>query len=263
MARKPISEDTQKAILLKSRRRCCLCFWLKGIDEVQKGQIAHIDQDNENAEESNLAFLCFDHHDEYDGTTRLAKGLKPNEVVHWRDELYREMEYRFRSFQKRGFEVSIARFKWLGPNEEFTAVLRLKNVGEVAARSPTVTIRLPREIGGTLPERREEFGPIVMGTRMSMPVFDPFAASESRQDIFEPNGRVCVWELGGRNPLLMPGHSDTFNALLFRFDVTLPGSEVSLEYRVDAEDCPPSTGTMKGVVPSRFEDFYLNVQDDR
>ena len=111
MARKPIPDDTQNAILLKSRRRCCLCFWLKGIDEVQKGQIAHLDQDNANPAEENLAFLCFDHHDDYDGTTRLAKGLKPNEVRHWRDELYREMEYRFRSFQKRGFELSIIGFK--------------------------------------------------------------------------------------------------------------------------------------------------------
>ena len=97
MARKKISTETEAHILLKSRRRCCLCFWLDGVDEVQKGQIAHLDQNNQNAQEDNLAFLCFDHHDEFDGKTRIAKGLKETEVKSWRDELYKEMEHRFGS----------------------------------------------------------------------------------------------------------------------------------------------------------------------
>jgi len=84
MARKSIPEDTQKAILLKSRRRCCLCFWLDGRDEVLKGQFAHLDGDPENNAEDNLSFLCLEHHDEYDGRTRIAKGLRESEVRHWR-----------------------------------------------------------------------------------------------------------------------------------------------------------------------------------
>lgn len=95
MARKAIPDDVQQRILTRSRRRCCLCFWLTGRDEVQKGQIAHLDQDNENADEENLAFLCFDHHDEYDGVPRLAKGLRESEVRHWRDLLYAEMNIAF------------------------------------------------------------------------------------------------------------------------------------------------------------------------
>ena len=87
--RKAIPNEVQKNVLIKSRRRCCLCFGLEGRDEDQKGQIAHLDGDNENAAEDNLAFLCFDHHDEFDGTTRLAKGLREDEVKHWRDHLYR------------------------------------------------------------------------------------------------------------------------------------------------------------------------------
>ena len=75
MARKRISTETEKQVLLKSRRRCCLCFWLDGVDEVQKGQIAHLDQNNQNPQVGNLVFLCLEHHDEYDGTTRIAKGL--------------------------------------------------------------------------------------------------------------------------------------------------------------------------------------------
>ena len=38
--------------------------------------------------------MCFDHHDEYDGTTRIAKGLTEAEVKTWRYELYKEMELR-------------------------------------------------------------------------------------------------------------------------------------------------------------------------
>lgn len=95
MARKPIPEAVQNSILLKCRRRCCLCFWLEGKGEVLKGQIAHLDQNNENNAEDNLCFLCLDHHDEYDGTTRLAKGLKENEVRTWRDQLYEKWSIGF------------------------------------------------------------------------------------------------------------------------------------------------------------------------
>lgn len=97
MARKAIPEETQVNVLLKSRRRCCLCFWLKGEDEVVKGQLAHLDGNNENAAEDNLVFLCMNHHDEYDSTTRLSKGLQENEVKRCRDSLYEEMEHRFRT----------------------------------------------------------------------------------------------------------------------------------------------------------------------
>ena len=107
MSRKPIPEGTQTSILLKSRRRCCLCFWLKGEDEVKKGQFAHLDGNHENPSERNLAFLCFEHHDEYDSTTRLSKGLREPEIKKWRDELYKEMTYRFKTINRHGFDLSI------------------------------------------------------------------------------------------------------------------------------------------------------------
>ncbi len=105
MTRKAISDELQNSVLLKSRRRCCLCFWLEGIDEVVKGQIAHLDQNPQNAEEQNLVFLCHNHHDEYDSRTSTSKGLKEGEVRKWRDELYREMEYRFRTVQSRELAI--------------------------------------------------------------------------------------------------------------------------------------------------------------
>jgi hypothetical protein len=94
--RSTVNDSAQTSVLTKSRRRCCLCFWLMGEDEMMKGQIAHLDHDSSNSEESNLCFLCFNHHDEYDSSTRQSKGLRESEVRHWRDELYREMAYRFR-----------------------------------------------------------------------------------------------------------------------------------------------------------------------
>jgi hypothetical protein len=250
MARKPISADTQKVILLKSRRRCCLCFWLESRDEVLKGQFAHLDNDPENNAEDNIAFLCFNHHDEYDGKTRIAKGLREKEVRHWRDELYREMEYRFHTLKKRGFELSIAQFLWLGPNDEFKARLSLMNTGELAVRSPTVSICLPKNVGGELPERHQtlEAGPF--GVIGSVPIFEPWKAYEKTLDLFEPGGRVVIKELGGINPVLMPGHSFDFEALVFRLTDYPEGSSIELEYRVDAEGITPFRGKLVSRVPT-------------
>ena len=261
MSRKAIPDDVQNSILTKSRRRCCLCFWLDGRDEVQKGQIAHLDQNNENAEEDNLAFLCFDHHDEYDGVPRLAKGLREREVRHWRDELYREMEYRFRTVRKRGFELSIVGFVLLGPDDEFKANFRLKNTGECEARSPTVSIRLPSNVRGELPPEEETWssgGMVAVNTAAC----DPFAISESRQDFFEPNGRVAIKEMGGINPLLMPGHSWDFEGLLFHLQDFPPGTTIDLDYRVDAEGLSTSIGRLSATVPSQPEDFLDDDDDD-
>lgn len=94
--RKPILDSAQTAVLTKSRRRCCLCFWLNGEDELMKGQIAHLDGDSSTSDEENLCFLCLNHHDEYDSSTSQSKGYRESEVRHWREELYREMVYRFR-----------------------------------------------------------------------------------------------------------------------------------------------------------------------
>ncbi len=98
--RPPIPLPTERAVLIKSRRRCCLCFWLKGIDEVQRGQIAHLDHDRTNNNEDNLCFLCTkEHHDDYDSKRSQSKGLQKGEVKYYRDELYKEMELRFYSLE--------------------------------------------------------------------------------------------------------------------------------------------------------------------
>ena len=98
--RPPIPLPTERSVLTKSRRRCCLCFWLEGIDEAQRGQIAHLDQNPTNNNEDNLCFLCTkEHHDDYDSTRSQSKGLQKGEVKQWRDELYKEMQLRFYSLE--------------------------------------------------------------------------------------------------------------------------------------------------------------------
>ena len=88
ITRPKIPEAIQTEVLVKSRRRCCICYGLKRDDEVKKGQIAHLDHNRTNNNATNLAFLCLNHHDEYDGKTSQAKKITKSEVEHFRDELY-------------------------------------------------------------------------------------------------------------------------------------------------------------------------------
>jgi hypothetical protein len=89
MSNRPkIPPQIEAAVLVKSGRRCCLCFGLHHDLTIKRGQIAHVDRNRTNNDEKNLAFLCFDHHDEYDSTTRQSKGLTQLEVVTYRQRLY-------------------------------------------------------------------------------------------------------------------------------------------------------------------------------
>ncbi len=77
-----------KDVLLKSKRRCCICFGLMHNHELKKGQVAHLDRDRTNDNPDNLAFLCLDHHDEYDSKTIQSKSLQISEVKAYREQLY-------------------------------------------------------------------------------------------------------------------------------------------------------------------------------
>jgi hypothetical protein len=41
---------------------------------------------------ANLAYLCFEHHEEYDSTSRQAKGITPTELKKYRSELHAAIE---------------------------------------------------------------------------------------------------------------------------------------------------------------------------
>jgi hypothetical protein len=89
--RRKINKSLETTILLKSRRRCCICFGLNRDKSLKSGQIAHLDKNPSNNKEENLAFLCFEHHDEYDSITRQKKGLSQQEVKYYRSELYESL----------------------------------------------------------------------------------------------------------------------------------------------------------------------------
>lgn len=92
MGRKKIPQETEKKVLVKSKRRCAICFGLDSNTEEIEGQIAHLDQDSSNNKLQNLVFLCFKHHDKYDSTTSQSKNYTKKEVEHYRDELYDLMD---------------------------------------------------------------------------------------------------------------------------------------------------------------------------
>jgi hypothetical protein len=92
--RKPIANTVETEILTKSGRRCCFCFGLHGDLALKQGQIAHIDHDSSNSAEGNLAFLCLEHHDQYDGRTSQSKGLIDSELRIYKRLLVQAIERR-------------------------------------------------------------------------------------------------------------------------------------------------------------------------
>lgn len=95
MARRAtVTAEVMAEVLVRSRRRCCICFALASDDAEKKGQVAHLDRDATNGSLENLVFLCFDHHDQYDSSTSQSKGLTVHEVQRYRDQLARHLAQR-------------------------------------------------------------------------------------------------------------------------------------------------------------------------
>ncbi len=89
----PLNIETN--ILVKSGRRCALCFGLLGDSSIKLGQIAHVDKNPENNKENNLAFLCLVHHSQYDSKTSQSKGYTQSELKSYREKLYQAIEKGF------------------------------------------------------------------------------------------------------------------------------------------------------------------------
>jgi hypothetical protein len=90
--RKAISKDITVSVLTRSRRRCALCFGLRGDLQEKKGQIAHLDRNPANNNENNLIYLCLEHHDQYDSSTSQSKGLTREELLAYQTKLYLAIE---------------------------------------------------------------------------------------------------------------------------------------------------------------------------
>lgn len=82
-----IPHEVETSLLVKSRRRCCLCFFLDGDLSQKQVQIAHISRDRTDSREENLVVLCLNHHDQYDSSTSQSKGLTSGEVRHYKKRL--------------------------------------------------------------------------------------------------------------------------------------------------------------------------------
>jgi hypothetical protein len=90
--RPKVPQRCETDVLIKSGRRCALCFGLEGDGRIKQGQIAHLDRNRENNQEDNLAFLCLIHHDQYDTKTSQSKGITQPEVKKYREKLYQSIE---------------------------------------------------------------------------------------------------------------------------------------------------------------------------
>jgi hypothetical protein len=95
--RTKISTDVELNVLVKSRRRCALCYAFQNSVDQVKGQIAHINHNRSDNRECNLAFLCIPHHDEYDSKTSQSKNITQAELVHWKSKLEEVMAFEGKS----------------------------------------------------------------------------------------------------------------------------------------------------------------------
>jgi hypothetical protein len=85
--RKKIPDNVVAGVLETSKRRCCICVALRCDVSEKKGQIAHLDRDPSNNDPDNLAFLCLEHHDQYDSRPSQSKGFTLEEVKRYRAAL--------------------------------------------------------------------------------------------------------------------------------------------------------------------------------
>ena len=88
-----IPTRVRQEVLHKSRRRCCMCFGLKGDLSVKQGQLAHLSRDPSNLKSEDLAYLCQECHTLYDMKSNRVLGFIPDEVRFYRDQLYKELGY--------------------------------------------------------------------------------------------------------------------------------------------------------------------------
>lgn len=87
-SRRKISRDTLEKVLVRSRRRCAICF-VDGVREPQPGNVARLDHASNVDTLENLVFLCARHHAEFragllkDAQARAAR----NTLYHSVDDL--------------------------------------------------------------------------------------------------------------------------------------------------------------------------------
>jgi len=104
--RRRIPAEIEESVLVLSRRRCCLCFGLNRDLAIKQGQIAHLDGRPDNNDLDNLAFMCLEHHDQYDTRTSQSKGLTAREAKRFRKDLHEVIEKFIDQEQRRTIDLA-------------------------------------------------------------------------------------------------------------------------------------------------------------
>ncbi len=222
--------DVQDQVLVATRRRCCLCYFLDGIKHQRKGQLSHIGQDPSRSTFDDAVWLCLEHHDQYDSSTSQSKGLRQGEVRDYRDKLYEELE-------ATGVEpaslTSPDAVKSVGQSGGITAKEVTVNIGpsdESAGGSDLPVIAWPNRAGA--PQFRMNpgvhEGRLLCGIRIS-------DASPA------PGGVEARWLGAGTNmDWIAPirGADQEYEMKPADMTPTPPADEVTLEVRFNLEDGP-------------------------
>ena len=134
LSRTTLPTEIRNRVLVDCRRRCCICYGLHRDTKRKRGQIAHLDQNRNNNALDNLAFLCLEHHDEFDGRTSQSKGLTPQEVRQFRKELHEAIERLWQEPVQFGFGAyrppKEFEGRYLRESEHESAVLEIEDIGE-------------------------------------------------------------------------------------------------------------------------------------
>ena len=80
---------------------------------MKKGQIAHLNHNAGNGAEDNLAWLCLDHHTEYDSTTRQHRNFTIGEIKKARSDLHAIVESKKARSDENAVVESRKRCEWV------------------------------------------------------------------------------------------------------------------------------------------------------
>ncbi len=94
MSRAKLTTSVVERAIVKSKRRCALCFGLETDLTTKEVQIAHVNRDSSDNSFDNLATLCLHHHNQYDTVPRQTKAILPKELKNYRNKLYDVLEKR-------------------------------------------------------------------------------------------------------------------------------------------------------------------------
>lgn len=134
MNRSHIPTNIETSVLIRSRRRCALCYGLHGDDDQKDGQIAHINRNSNDSRLENLAFLCLQHHDQYD-THRSQSKERP---LRAEDSLFSEFRELVPEKWRHVYEEALDFYT--GPHRAQSAVLLVldgpKSVEAIAEQIP-------------------------------------------------------------------------------------------------------------------------------